>query len=77
MIRIDKRINNKMEELNKKTESELKQMLKEKQEALRVFRFALSGSKTKNLKEGKNLKKDIARILTVLNNLSARLETSK
>ena len=56
-----------MEELNKKTESELKQMLKDKREALRTFCFAMSGSKTKNLKEGQNLKKDIARIMTVLN----------
>ncbi len=56
-----------MEELNKKTESELEQMLKDKQEALRTFRFAMSGSKTKNLKEGQNIKKDIARIMTVLN----------
>ncbi|OHA47400.1 MAG: 50S ribosomal protein L29 [Candidatus Taylorbacteria bacterium RIFOXYD2_FULL_36_9] len=56
-----------MEDLKNKTENELKQMLKDKQEALRVFRFAMSGSKTKNLKEGQNLKKDIARIMTVLN----------
>jgi len=27
----------------------------------------MSGSKTKNLKEGQNLKKEIARIMTVLN----------
>jgi ribosomal protein L29 len=56
-----------MEDLKGKTENELKQMLKDKREALRVFRFAMSGSKTKNLKEGFNLKKDIARIMTVLN----------
>lgn len=56
-----------MEDLKNKKENELKQMLKEKREALRVFKFAMSGSKTKNLKEGKNLKKDIARIMTVLN----------
>ena len=57
-----------MEDLNKKTESELKQLLKDKQEALRLFRFALSGSKTRNLKEGLNLKKEIAQIMTILNN---------
>ena len=56
-----------MKELIKKTEKELKALLTEKKEALRVFRFAMSGGKTKNLKEGQNLKKDIARILTVLN----------
>ena len=56
-----------MEEIKNKTEQELKSLLKVKQEALRVFRFAMSGGKTKNLKEGANLKKDIARIMTVLN----------
>jgi ribosomal protein L29 len=56
-----------MEDLNNKTENEFKHMLKEKQEALRVFRFALSGSKTKNIKEGQNLKKEIARIMTASN----------
>jgi len=57
-----------MKELISKKENELKVLLKEKQEALRVFRFALSGGKTKNIKEGAGLKKEIARILTVLNN---------
>ncbi len=56
-----------MEDLIKKSESELKQLLKEKQEALRVFNFAMSGSKVKNVKTGQNLKKEIARIMTVLN----------
>jgi ribosomal protein L29 len=51
---------------NKKTE-ELKTILLEKKVALRNFRFGISGSKTRNMKEGKNLRKDIARILTVLN----------
>ncbi len=56
-----------MKELINKTENELKQLLKEKQEALRIFRFAMTGSKTKNLKEGQNLKKEIAQIMTLLN----------
>jgi ribosomal protein L29 len=56
-----------MKELIKKTPKELVQLLSEKREALRVFRFALSGSKTKNIKEGQNLRKDIARIMTILN----------
>ena len=55
-----------MEDLNKKTENELKQMLVDKREALRVFRFAMSGGKVKNLKEGQNLKKEIAQIMTLL-----------
>ncbi len=56
-----------MKDLLKKTEKELQTLLKEKREALRVFKFALSGSKTRNVKEGSLLRKDIARILTVLN----------
>ena len=56
-----------MEDLKNKTEKELVQMLVEKKEALRVFRFAMSGSKVKNLKEGQNLKKEVARIMTILN----------
>jgi ribosomal protein L29 len=56
-----------MKELIKKTEKELGQMLIEKREALRVFRFSMSGGKIKNLKEGQNLKKEIAQILTILN----------
>lgn len=56
-----------MKELIKKTEAELSKLLKDKREALRVFRFALSGSKTRNIKEGRGLRKEIAQILTILN----------
>jgi ribosomal protein L29 len=56
-----------MKDLIKKTEKELKVLLTEKKEALRVFRFAMSGGKIKNLKEGQNLKKEIAQIMTLLN----------
>ena len=56
----------KAKELTAKKDAELQELLKEKREALRVFRFGVAGSKTRNVKEGKNLRKDIARILTVL-----------
>jgi len=56
-----------MKELLNKTEKELKALLSEKREAVRVFKFGLAGSKTRNLKEGKNLKKEIAQIMTILN----------
>jgi ribosomal protein L29 len=56
-----------MKELINKTEKELVQLLNEKREALRVFRFAMSGGKIKNIKEGQNLKKEIAQIMTLLN----------
>ena len=55
-----------MKDLNKKTEKDLYKMLAEKREALREFRFGFSGSKIKNVKEGVNTRKNIARILTEL-----------
>ena len=51
----------------KKTPAELKSLLSEKGLALRNFRFAVSGSNVRNVKEGNALKKDIARIKTILN----------
>ncbi len=56
-----------MKELIKKTEKELVQLLSEKREALRILRFSMAGGQVKNLKEGQKLRKDIARILTLLN----------
>lgn len=53
-----------MRELKEKSNVDLQKMLTEKRKALRVFRFSVARSKIKNIKEGKNLKKDIARILT-------------
>lgn len=50
------------------TKEALEKSLSEKRVALRGFRFGTSGSKVKNVKEGRNLKKNIARILTRLNN---------
>lgn len=41
--------------------------LTEKREALRQFRFHLSGGKVKNIKEGRELRRDIARMLTAQN----------
>ncbi len=57
-----------MKDFIKKTPKELMTLLKEKQTALRAFRFSVAGSNTRNVKEGKSLKKDIARIMTILNN---------
>jgi len=54
-------------DLKNKTVEELNKLLSEKRTLLRDFRFGVSGSKTKNIKEGSILKKDIARIMTVLN----------
>jgi ribosomal protein L29 len=56
-----------MSEFKNKTAEGLKVLLAEKRKALQTFRFGLSGSKTKNIKEGKGIRKDIARILTEIN----------
>jgi len=45
---------------------ELKKTLADKQEALRAFRFGGAGSRSRNVREGRNLRKEIAQILTEL-----------
>ncbi len=54
-------------DFKKKTDQDLHKALSEKRTDLRGFRFGLAGSKTKNIKKGKEIKKDVARILTELN----------
>jgi ribosomal protein L29 len=56
-----------MEELSKKTAPELAKLLAEKREELRTFRFGMKGSRTRDTKVGRNLRKDIARTLTLQN----------
>ena len=51
-------------DLQKKNDADLNKDLIEKREALRSFRFGMSGSKTRNVKEGQNLRIEVARILT-------------
>jgi ribosomal protein L29 len=58
----------KKKEIKKKNESDLITELNEKSLKLRDLRFGFAGSKNKNVKEQKTVKKDIARIKTALNN---------
>ncbi len=60
-----------MKDLIKKTDKELLKDLQEKQEALRVFRFNITGGKVKNMKEGKTIRKTIAQLNTVLSSRKA------
>ena len=53
--------------MKKLSDKELKKKLGENKEKLRVFRFSNSMGKTKDVKEGRNLRKEIARILTEVN----------
>jgi ribosomal protein L29 len=54
-------------ELEKKTTDDLMKALAEKREVLRSFRFAKEGSKTRNVREGRNVRREIARVMTELN----------
>ncbi|OHA15972.1 MAG: 50S ribosomal protein L29 [Candidatus Taylorbacteria bacterium RIFCSPLOWO2_12_FULL_43_20] len=54
-------------ELKKKKDDDLKRLLDEKRSALREFRFKVVGSKQKNVKEGRGLRRHIAKVLTEIN----------
>ncbi len=56
-----------MADLKKKSNTELEKMLADSREQLRKFRFSMSGAKTRNVKEGRDLKREIAQVLTELN----------
>ena len=62
----------KTEDIRNKTAADLGKMLSDKREALRVFRFGAAGAKSKNVREGRAVRKDIARILTALNAIEAK-----
>ena len=53
-------------ELKKKTNKELNKLLIENKERLRSLRFDLASGRVKNVREIRNLKKGIARILTLI-----------
>ncbi len=56
----------KMQELQQRTESELARLLSDSRKRMRELRFNLSAGKVKNIREIRQLKKDIARALTTL-----------
>lgn len=56
-----------MTEHKKKNAEDLMKLLDEKREAIRAFRFNVSGSAKKNVKESGANRKEVARILTELN----------
>lgn len=56
----------KIKELKQKPKEELRKILTEHREHLRILRFNLFSGKVKNVKEVRGIKKDIARILTLL-----------
>ena len=60
-----------MSEIKNKTEKDIMKSIAEKRKSLQAFRFGSAGSKTKNVKEGLGLRKDIARMMTELNSRKA------
>jgi large subunit ribosomal protein L29 len=56
----------KIREFLRMSKGELERVLAEKRERLRQLRFDLAAGKVKNVREIREIKKDIARILTLL-----------
>jgi ribosomal protein L29 len=56
-----------MKELITKSAIELNKALGEKRESLRAFRFGIIGSKNRNVREGRGIKREISKILTAIN----------
>jgi len=55
-----------MSDLKTLSAEDLVKEIGEKREALRVFRFGGSGSRARNVREGRHLRREIARMLTEL-----------
>ena len=55
-----------MTELTARSSEDLQKDIAEKREALRLFRFGGSGSRARNVREGRNVRRYIARMLTEL-----------
>ena len=64
------------EDFSKKNDKDLDKLLVDAREDLRGFRFGIAGSKTRDVKTGKNLRKDIARILTEKNKREAEADAN-
>lgn len=53
-------------EIRQKPKEELQKVIKDYREKLRGLRFDLASGKVKNVREIRNIRKDVARILTIL-----------
>jgi len=56
----------KAQELRQKTIEELKELMREKKEKASQLEFGLASAKVKNVKERSAIRKDIARIITIM-----------
>lgn len=66
----------KKSDLKKYAIEDLHREIREKREALRNFRFGSAGSRSRNTREGRNLRKEIARLLTEVNVRKLAAKTS-
>lgn len=57
----------KIKELRRKSKGELKRLLAENRETLRKFRFDIANKQLKNVRQVREARKTIAKILTILN----------
>jgi ribosomal protein L29 len=64
-----------MTDFKKYSVEDLHKGIAEKRESLRSFRFGGAGSRTRNVREGRTLKRDIARMMTELT--SRKIANSK
>jgi len=55
-----------IKELRKKTKEEIQKILTDNREKLKQLRFDLAAGKVKNVREVREIKKNIARILTII-----------
>jgi len=69
-------MNKDFQELKFKAPAELHKILRDEKEKLRELKFNLAAGKVKNANDLKNIRKQIARILTILNS-SDKTTTSK
>lgn len=68
-IPLYKRMN--MKELSVKNEADLAKIVAEKREELRKLRFGTAGSTMRNVHAGKNLRREIAQVLTEITRRNA------
>jgi ribosomal protein L29 len=54
-------------DLKNKSDKDLQKDLGDRRESVRTFRFGIAGSKVRNVKEGRDTKRQIAQILTEVN----------
>lgn len=53
-------------DVRKKNQAELQKLVAEREAELRTFRFGMSGGHSKNIRIARTLRKDIARIKTIV-----------